>query len=252
MADIKFAIDLGGTARTPEDVQSLYNLDLQFAEIPVTDPDEFLRLIESYKSLKETLELYYLCHGPREGDPNNIKRLNSEYLPQIFKILPIMSELDMPLLTLHLWLDTRFVKSEVIKFKIDLLKKIVARAEDAGITICLENLSENADQMAIPFGELPLLYLTLDLGHAQLLTEKNTSFDFIKKYPERIMHIHLHDNMGGNSPRDDLHLTPGKGIVDFKNIFKRLREIGYNRTVTVELKPHEIEESLHDIKALIL
>ena len=45
MADIKFAIDLGGTARTPEDVQSLYNLDLQFAEIPVTDPDEFRYLL---------------------------------------------------------------------------------------------------------------------------------------------------------------------------------------------------------------
>ncbi|MBW1857069.1 MAG: sugar phosphate isomerase/epimerase, partial [Deltaproteobacteria bacterium] len=52
---------------------------------------------------------------------------------------------------------------------------------------------------------------TLDIGHGQLLREENASFTIIKRYPDRIKHIHLHDNLGGNMPENDLHLPPGKG-----------------------------------------
>ena len=61
-------IDLGGTARSPKDVQSLYDLGLQFAEIAITNPGEFSHLINVYKGLTDKLGLYYVCHGPREGD----------------------------------------------------------------------------------------------------------------------------------------------------------------------------------------
>ena len=187
-------IDLGGTARSLEDVQKLFDLGLQFAEIPITNPVEFSPLLYSYKSLKKKLGIYYLCHGPREGDPNDLKNLEKEYLPKVINILPLISDLEMPLITLHLWLDSRFVRQDVLEFKIKLLKKIIERAADYGITICLENLSENADHMTEPFKQLPSLFMTLDLGHAQLLTEKNTGFAFIKRFPERIRHIHIHDN----------------------------------------------------------
>ncbi|MDB9823115.1 sugar phosphate isomerase/epimerase [Deltaproteobacteria bacterium] len=244
-------IDLGGTARTPQDVRYLHNLGLQFAEIPVSNPREFSNQVEIYKDLKDRTGLYYLCHGPREGDPNDINNLGRIYLPQIDEILILMVKLDMSLLTIHLWLDPRFVKKEVISFKIELLREIIRRAEDRGITICLENMSENTSHMSEPFKELPLLFLTLDLGHAQLLTEKNLSHEFMKIYPERIRHIHIHDNRGGESYLDDLHLPPGKGIIDFNNIFKGLREIKYNRTITLELKTHEIENCLDYTRSLL-
>jgi sugar phosphate isomerase/epimerase len=89
------------------------------------------------------------------------------------------------------------------------------------------------------------------VGHGQLLREENTSFTIIKKCPERIKHIHLHDNLGGNTPEDDLHLPPGRGIVDFKNIFNSLNNIGYIRTATLELKPVEIKSCLRFIKKLL-
>ena len=44
---------------------------------------------------------------------------------------------------------------------------------------------------------------------------KNASPDIIEHHFPRISHLHLHDNHGGVSPKDDLHLPPGEGIVSF-------------------------------------
>ena len=120
-----------------------------------------------------------------------------------------------------------------------------------GIMTCLENMSESASHMAIPFHDLPSLNLTLDLAHAQLLTEENRSYEFMEQYPERIKHIHLHDNRGGDSYRDDLHLLPGEGVIDFDRIFGGLRNINYARTITLELKPAEIKKCLAQVKEML-
>jgi sugar phosphate isomerase/epimerase len=61
----------------------------------------------------------------------------------------------------------------------------------------------------------------------------------------------LHDNRGGESYLDDLHLPPGEGVVEFEEIFKRLKGIGYSRTVTLELKPAEIKKCLAYVKKLL-
>ena len=243
-------IHLGGTAYSLDDVETLHRLGLQFAEIPVNDPDRFAVLKEGFRALKKELGIYYLCHGPREGDPNNINGLENEYIPRLMRILSMMPELDMRLLTLHLWMDPRFVNQKTIAYKITALKRLIERAKDGGITICLENLSENATHFAGVFTSLPLLKLTLDIGHAQLLSKNTTSHGIMKKYPERIRHIHLHDNRGGDSPDDDLHLPVGDGIIRFEGIFQRLKGIGYSGTIALELKPHEIEKCLGRVKYL--
>ncbi len=245
-------IHLGGTARSPEHVVLLHGLGLQFAEITIADPSRFSNDISEYMDLKEKLGISYICHGPREGDPNDPDLLEKEYLPKVLGILPLMTELEMPILTLHLWLDPRFVKEASITFKIDLLRKIIHEASARGIAVCLENLSETASHLSAAFEALPALQLTLDLGHAQLLTKVNTSVDFIERYPERIRHVHVHDNRGGDSALDDLHLVPGEGVVDFDRIFERLKGMGYDRTMTLELKPFEIERCLGDVKTLLL
>jgi sugar phosphate isomerase/epimerase len=244
-------IDLGATARSPEDVMKVEALGLQFAEVPIKDPTKFAYQVATYRELAKTLEIYYLCHGPREGDPNDIEGLENVYLPKVKRVIPLMVQLDVGLLTVHLWFDSRFVEEHVIRFKIEILKDIIHAAEKEGILVCIENLSEDAEDLSVAFNALPSLYMTLDLGHAQLLTDKNTSHQIISQFPKRIKHIHLHDNRGGDSPVDDIHLPPGQGIIDFDMIFEDLRKIGYERTVTLELKPHEIEACLGFVKDLL-
>jgi sugar phosphate isomerase/epimerase len=244
-------VDLGGTARSPEDVASLYDLGLQFAEIPISNPSKFLSLVPIYDSLQKKLGLYYLCHGPKEGDPNDVDALNRVYLPKVFELFPMMQSLSMKLLTIHLWLDRRFVQRNAFDSKLDILRRMVDKAGEYQVTVCIENLSEEAGDMEPAFHEIPSLMMTLDLGHGELLCEENRSLGFIERFPERINHVHLHDNRGGNSHTDDLHLPPGEGVIDFKALFEALRRIDYDRTVTLELKPHEIRKCLAYVSELV-
>ncbi len=246
----KGTIALGGTARRPEDVEVLLKLGLEFAEIPIGNINKFKRNFTAYRAFLESNRFYFLCHGPKEGDPNDIASLRETYAPHVVEILQLMPTLGMSLLTVHLWLDRRFVKPDVLDFKVDLLGYIIEKAADKGITVCLENLSEDCQDIAVAFDRLPLLYLTLDVGHAQLLREKNLSLDILASFPDRIKHLHLHDNLGGTTPADDLHLPPGKGTVDFPVIFQGLRKAGYKGTATLELKPYEINSCIGFIRTL--
>ena len=244
-------IDLGGTARSPEDVASLYDLGLRFAEIPIGNPSKFLPLVPVYESLQKKFGLYYLCHGPKEGDPNDVEALNGVYLPKVLELFPVMQSLSMRLLTIHLWLDRRFVQKNALDSKLDILKRMVEKAAEYPITVCIENLSEEARDLEPAFHEIPSLMMTLDLGHGELLCEKNRCAGFIEKFPERIQHVHLHDNRGGNSHTDDLHLPPGEGVIDFKGLVEALGRMNYDRTVTLELKPHEIRKCLAYVSELV-
>ena len=242
---------LGGTARNPDDVISLHKLGLQFAEITIANPADFHLLKDRYRALSRATGFFYLCHGPREGDPNDIRALETIYFPKLIRIVSIMPELEMRILTLHLWMDPRFVRHKTIVYKIDFLKRLTERANENGINVCLENLSENAAQLANVFASVPLLNLTLDLGHAELLAKENTSFGFLENCPDRIKHVHLHDNHGGGSADDDLHLPVGEGKIDFHKIFQRLHAVHYNGTVTLELRLDQIESCLGYVKHLI-
>ena len=251
LSDLSRKIHLGGTARSPDDVIALYKLGLQFAEISIAEPANFHLLQDEYRARSEETGLYYLCHGPREGDPNDMHSLETIYLPKLLQVLSMMSESGMRLLTLHLWLDPRFVLEETIVYKIGFLRRLTERAGSGGITVCLENLSENADQLAEVFAAVPALNLTLDLGHAELLSKENTSFSFLEKCPDRIKHIHLHDNRGGTSSDDDLHLPVGEGKIDFHKIFQGLHAVHYKGTMTLELRPDEIKSCLGYVKRLV-
>jgi sugar phosphate isomerase/epimerase len=244
-------IALGGTARSPKDATALYDLGLDFAEVSLRDMGTFTRSIPDFIELRSKTNLFYLSHGPNEGDPNDTASLNKDYLPRIIEILDLMPMLDISLLTLHLWMDHRFVKAPVIDLKIDLLRKIIDKAQTRNITICLENLSEDCTDLDKAFEALSQLYLTLDIGHAQLLRPKTTAFDLIAAQPHRIKHLHLHDNMGGNTVNDDLHLPVGSGNVDFQGILGALKQAGYAGTATLELKPHEIRRCLPFVRTLL-
>jgi sugar phosphate isomerase/epimerase len=61
----------------------------------------------------------------------------------------------------------------------------------------------------------------------------------------------LHDNHGGTSPADDLHLPVGEGKIDFHKIFQRLHAVHYTGTITLELRPDQIESCLGYVKRLV-
>ena len=121
--------------------------------------------------------------------------------------------------------------------KIRALKEIVEYGRRNSVAINLENLSETAEDLEPVINEVPSLGLTLDVGHANLGGSENKSMAIIEKFGRLIRHVHLHDNRGGQSQADDLHLPIGDGTVDFRAIMTSLVRVGYGGAVTLEVKP---------------
>ena len=245
-------IYLGVTARTSEELIQISDLGLAFAEIPFSELDGKPAFRRACRDAKRDLGIFCLAHGPQEGDPNNQRTLQKRYQPQLLRILPRLPALSIQLLTVHFWVDPRFVTQRAILSKIDILRRITEEAAEQGIQICLENLSEQASHLAPLFESVPLLGLTLDLGHGQFLSPVHTGFEIMAQFADRIRHIHVHDNHGGRGPEDDLHLPPGQGKVPFLSLFHELREVGYHGTVTLELRIGEAQECLPRVKEMLL
>ena len=76
--------------------------------------------------------------------------------------------------------------------------------------------------------------MNCDVGHLFCVGEDPAGV--IRALPDEIAHVHLED-IGAN--RVHQHLTPGRGVIRFKEVFAALRESGYDGPATVELYPYE-------------
>jgi len=240
---------LSARVRTPENALFLEPLGFKRFEVTIPCPMG-LAEEESWLKLAEEKQFMYLGHGPNEGDPNNVDKLASTYLPTVLAALKSAQKLRCIHFTLHFWLESRWLSREVIKRKIELLATVSNWAGELGVELNLENLSESWLDLSQALETIPDLGLTLDVGHANILQAENYAPAIIDHLFQRIRHLHLHDNNGGLSPKDDLHLMPGEGSVPFAAIFSKLKKAGYSGSATLEVKPGQMVEARQRIEQL--
>ena len=241
----------GGHVKKLEHLDMLQEMGFDFGEVVFRAPEDLSLWNESDVKDRFGPKFFLLGHGPFEGPPNDIPHLYETYLPSLKQSVDVAHKMEISFLTVHLWMDSRFVKPEVRLEKVAALRELTAYAHDRGIEIALENLSESAEDLGPILDQVPGLVLTLDIGHAQLLTKINRSFEIIDELRAWIRHVHVHDNHGGNSAKDDIHLPIGKGMIDFPPIMAKLVRTGYDGTVTLELEPDALAESRARIVEII-
>ncbi len=183
---------------------------VDFVEVGLSGREEVSNLLGSeYKLLAHLAELDCMC----------------------FESLELAKRLGMGKAVIHF-----FTRSQIgFDQKIAILDRLHKKAVEYGVTLCLENTEESVNVLRSIFEEIPGLKFCLDVGHANLFS--NNPIEFIDAFSDRLEHIHISDNRGGNSEEDDLHLPPGDGTIDFQRIFSELKVINYNKTMTLELHP---------------
>lgn len=226
-------------------------MGLPFIEISLDDPETVSPVIPQLLEIKKTCGISFLAHYPNEDNPFDVEILRTKFLPRIKTLMNLSRRLDIQKATLHFWMDKRWVSTDIIRGKVQILSLIVQNGTDCGITVCIENLSERADSFSPAFDAIPDLRMTLDIGHAQLLASRNTSFRFIEELFPRIAHVHAHDNHGGVTVKDDLHLPLGEGSVNYQDIMKSLIEKGYESTISLEVKTQDMLKSKQTLKDCI-
>ncbi|MFY9112253.1 MAG: sugar phosphate isomerase/epimerase [Bacteriovoracaceae bacterium] len=240
---VKSKAVIGGRAHNLEQVREVSAQGYPFAEMSLYDPKEVESMLAELVRIREQTGTAYIAHYPNEDNPFDIAVLRERFFPRLKRLVDLSRELGISKGTIHFWMDVRWARPDLIAGKIDLLGEMVDFAEARGITLCIENLSERVESFQKAFDEIPSLRMTLDIGHGQLLSRQNTSFAFIRHAFEKIAHIHVHDNRGGTSVKDDLHLALGEGIIDYPGILKALGDKGYDSTITMEVKPGDMKKS---------
>jgi len=133
---------------------------------------------------------------------------------------------------------------------VEVLKALTARLDGTEMSIALENaggilLSAEGLLRLIDAAGGAHLGICLDTGHLNLSRARGivdyTQSDFIRRAGKRLIALHIADN---DTSRDQ-HLMPfGGGNVDFRDVMRGLRDVGYTGLFNLEI-PGERKAPLH-------
>jgi sugar phosphate isomerase/epimerase len=135
-------------------------------------------------------------------------------------------------------------RDQMRKMNAEAIELLARDAAQRDITVMVENLDRNfsgVDDLKPIFDHVPEVGFHLDVGHANLrlgLGEPNRTKSLLDAFGERLSHVHLSDNRGGEG---DLHLPLGAGTIDWKGVVRMLKQAGWDGTVTLEVFSRERE-----------
>ncbi|MCS7224639.1 MAG: sugar phosphate isomerase/epimerase [Armatimonadetes bacterium] len=115
-------------------------------------------------------------------------------------------------------------------------------AEKLKVPLALENVSpsppgseiifllDSPEEMAQVLNKAssPYLKVCLDVGHAVVSGDLR---EFLRVCKDRLVGAHIHDNDG----KDDLHLVPGQGVINWQQVLSEFLNAGFNGVLNIEV-----------------
>ena len=229
-----------------EEMDLFAQMGFDYLELAMDPPmAHHATLLKNRSAIKQRLKdhgLGLVCHLPTFVLTADLtERIRLASVQEMYLSLEVAAELGATKVVLHpsmVFGMAPFVLETVKDLFFQFLAEMVAAACRLELAICLENMMprnilgvEPADFEEI-FSLHPTLKMTLDTGHANIGSpEGKRLLELVKRYGDHIGHIHISDNLG---KRDD-HLAVGQGTVDFTTLVRRLVELGYDDTITLEV-----------------
>lgn len=227
----------GGQSSSLEGIEFLREHGFDFADLNLNEINKIRR--EEKAMLKAAREsLFFVAHAPdlRVDDPDGIARIEEAvrysalFKPRTITIHPILAPFS----------NT----PEKIDKKIEAIGRLSELAVSFGSLIACENTAEEPEDMRPLLEKHPEVVLTIDIGHGELLGNRNKAFGYVETWPDRIGHVHIHDNVGGDTYYDDLHLPLGEGRIDFAGILGAMGKLPQEITITFEMPRQKAWEGL--------
>ncbi|HRU04203.1 MAG TPA: sugar phosphate isomerase/epimerase family protein [Candidatus Brocadiia bacterium] len=124
------------------------------------------------------------------------------------------------------------------------METLLKRAEGLGLVVALENMLPAPDGARL--GSRPehfaafdsafgcaALGFCLDTGHALVAAGPARAGGFFDAMTKRLAAFHIQDNSGDR----DLHIAPGRGLVDWGAVFAGMARIGFAHPACIEAPP---------------
>ena len=229
-----------------EEIEAIAKLGFDYLELAMDPPQAHYKIlnqqIDAIRSALERSNMGLVCHLPTFLSTADLTdSLRETSLNEVVESLQVAAHLQ----TLKVVLHPSYISGLsllVMDQARDLARRslevIVEKADQLGLSLCLENMFPMTNSLVEPehfipvFETFPSLKMTLDTGHAHMQSKgSKRALQFIERFGNRIAHIHANDNFG----KEDNHLPIGAGTVDFHKITKALKKIGYDGTITLEV-----------------
>jgi sugar phosphate isomerase/epimerase len=190
------------------------------------DAKKVRNLLDKYKLGVVGHTAWYLPIG------SPAKSIREAAISEAGKYFRVFSKVGAKYVAIHSdWPHSLFSENEGVEFQVWTLKKLVSEARKYRLTVIYEPIGIGHDSIknvSEILRKVPGLYLHLDIGHANLCGRSPE--DFIRKFHNRLRHVHMHDNNG----KDDLHLPIGTGSIKWDRLIKVLKK-HYDGTITLEI-----------------
>lgn len=190
--------------------------------------------IENAKTLKN-LNFFTQLHAPKPSKDLTEQVLIEDRILQCSSIMGIKTVVIHPFITYEI---------ENKEDNIILLERFSEKAQSYGINLSLENQIYSVD---VPYylEKIPSLSVNLDFAHA-LAIEDNV-VEKIYQYGPKLKGLHVSDSDGR---KEDYHIMPGEGILDWKKVRKALEDVCYKGDIHLEIVHERSEnEAENDKKA---
>lgn len=160
---------------------------------------------------------------------------------QLIECVQDCARFSIPVMVIHPFIG--FFDHTPTQTGLDNYARVVEAANRLGVTLGFENVEGEEYLAALmhAFWKEPCCGFCLDTGHEQCY---NGGKDMMALYGEKLCHTHFNDNLGVILPPDtpleqtwlnDLHLTMGDGIVDWKGVMDRIDASPYEGPLLCEL-----------------
>ena len=195
---------------------------------------------------------------------NSVHILNTEFEPQLFnahprvksdayawleKVLQSANALEAPYYTFHgtarVKRAARSGENDDFPSMIKGFSELEQVCRNSGVTLCLENVEWSTYNRPGVFkklaAEIDGLRGVLDIKQARI--SEYPYEDYVNEMGERIAYVHVSDiNENGKL------CLPGKGVFDFETLIKRLKDVGFDGALLIEVytKDYDKEQELRD------
>jgi len=118
-------------------------------------------------------------------------------------------------------------------------RRLAEHAAKKNVRLALENVEGEAELQYLMDGlrDFDSVGFCLDTGHELCY---NRGRDMLAEYGDRLCYLHINSNMGVTSPtgeigfRDDSHMLPFDGSIDFDRVARQIRESGFSGSLMLE------------------
>lgn len=226
------------------ELSKIYELNFEYAEIGIEGPEgnpeiikkkknEIVQLLQRFKQKPTGHTAYWIDLG------SDYDYIRNAWILEAIREIRIARKVGIDLINFHANLNGMFYGEKrriLLDNLIKSLREIVRHAKKSKVRVMLENAPlsngiHNIDEFKYIIDNVATLYVHLDIPHAFTSGGMKSVIDYINTFRDKIIHIHWHDNHGNT----DEHLAIGEGFIDHEKVVKALKDIDYDRTITLEV-----------------